>query len=736
LESAVTLTKALRWDIQSLGIRLSKAAAAEEHARHGKSCSKSRSNNDAELRFIIDEIKRILLCIEDAVPLINLAITTSGANLSTTLPATVSPSRLLQASTFLTAGDTQYSIDPSRPVQIGPTFILSVYMLFSGHAYRAFSDERSVRDTTWKEAIHKTSVKLVRVPLAVITNRATETTQAAKPDISHIGTTREPIFGSIEGEKYTDSHIAGDGKANEYAYRLEIVEDLDDDRVHSEEDGDPQPSAFDDVLLAGIREFFPIHEVSKIFYADTSKILNIGSEGETNSPVLLLKRDVNAVPPRRMMENSEEEQYFQDPSPPTPEEEGEDRTPSESGPESESENEGDSESGNESDDSQADIDRQLQLENSIIERPESQDNKHDAEAKSTRSWRFPPNLDPEWIAFEVYTEPEFSTSDSEPETDINNDSAYISARLSSSNQAPDTAEITKDLSHLHLENSSDSSKSSPAPTRMQASTSTPSPSPYLKQHRTSRPVFSKPSHTATPSPFGPIRSSLSLLEMLIRLTALQQFQQASHLAIPDELLTFFLEESSTTGAGGDGEERRQKRWEARQKVGFDPYDESPIKHHGEEYQYQNGNWNGSGGYGARSSSRYQRESSYFSKDYDNGPLPEHRRRGTPEPWLLRHEESSVELRRKGDRGTVEPSSPTSPYIPKSKGRAKRDPLARVQNRDGERRGSPLGRGASEIVEGDSSLGTSPGSLRLLLRKKVENGDAEWEKGYANDGEKS
>ena len=75
--------------------------------------------------------------------------------------------------------------------------------------------------------------------------------------------------------------------------------------------------------------------------------------------------------------------------------------------------------------------------------------------------------------------------------------------------------------------------------------------------------------------------------MLLRLTSLQQFQQASHLAISDELLNFFLQESSTTGAGGDADVRKRIRMEARKRVGFDPYDESPIKHHGESYQYEN-----------------------------------------------------------------------------------------------------------------------------------------------------
>jgi hypothetical protein len=160
------LTRALRWDIQSLALRLAKAANAEEAYRRSSAQVKARSHHETELRFIVEDIKNLLLRIEDAVPLINLAITTSGASLSTSLPATVSPSRLLQASTFLTAGDTQFSMEPNRTVQIGPTFILSVYMLFAGHAHRAYVEEGGIRNTTWKEVIHKGRVKLIRVPLA------------------------------------------------------------------------------------------------------------------------------------------------------------------------------------------------------------------------------------------------------------------------------------------------------------------------------------------------------------------------------------------------------------------------------------------------------------------------------------------------------------------------------------------------------------------------------------------
>jgi hypothetical protein len=145
---------------------LAKAAASEEAMRKGSKSLKERPNNEAEIKFIIKDIKNLLARIEDAVPLMNLAITTSGAKLSTNLPSTVSPSRLLQASTFLTAGDTQYSMSQSleaQAVQIGPTFTLSMYMLFASHLRP--HDEESVREATWKEVMHKARLKLRRVPM-------------------------------------------------------------------------------------------------------------------------------------------------------------------------------------------------------------------------------------------------------------------------------------------------------------------------------------------------------------------------------------------------------------------------------------------------------------------------------------------------------------------------------------------------------------------------------------------
>ncbi|KAF3491352.1 Ran-specific GTPase-activating protein [Arthroderma uncinatum] len=502
LESAVNLTKALRLDIQSLGQKLAQVVGNEE--AHGKGAStKRRAQLDAEKKLVIKEIRSLLERIEDAVPLINLAITTSGARLSTSLPSTVSPSRLLQASTFLTAGDTQYSLTPTHSVQVGPTFTLSIYLLFAGHVRP--TDEEGIRETTWKEVIHKARVKLCRVPLDVVL-------------ADQFGTRR---------------NLRGEARADEFAYQMLIIEDLDDGRVHSFDDDEPKPGPFEGVAQAGIRDFIPIHQISKIFYADTGKILNIGTEGEANNPVLLLKRDVNAILPRGMIEREELAGSF-DPGA------SDDDEPEEHEPYNEE---------------QAQIDAQLMGSQSIP-------GPHDPvqyQNNIPEHWRFPPALDLEWMALEVHQEEtETDDEDEEPEP--------------ASEAATEEDKLAENMANLRIP----SKQGSPS-----------SHSPESQIVVPPSPVQPTSSSTVSNPLFNNIRTSLSLLETLLRLTSLQQFQQQSHLSITDELLTFFLEESSATGAGGDEQHRQRVRSEARRKVGWDPYDESPLKPRGEDYQYHN-----------------------------------------------------------------------------------------------------------------------------------------------------
>lgn len=476
----MSLTKSLRLEIQSLGQRLATAAHSEEQIQKGGKAPRDISRSKELVKLIIQDIKRLLMRIEDAVPLMNLAITTSGAKLSTNLPATISPSRLLQASTFLTAGDTQYSIAPSQAVQIGPTFTLSMYMLFASHLRP--HDEEGIRETTWKEVMHKARLKLRRVPMDM----------------------------SIIPENQTRPlHLPAEGRLDEFAYQIWVVEDLDDGRVHSFDENEPQPQSYEDIQTAGIRDIIPIHQISKIFYADTGRILNISTEGETNNPVLLLKRDTDAIPPRRMVER---------------EMTGFDNTH-------------DSEPEDEIDEVQAQLDAQL------VGTSTQTSNTHFHESSIPEEWRIPKDLDPEWIAFEVYNEDDASDTDSEGEP----------------SKSPDPTETMAQLSI----NPDDKSSGPTSP----------------------QPGTSQPATTVSNPLFGNIRTSLSLLETLLRLMSLQQFQQQSHLSISDELLNFFLEESSTTGAGGDEQHRQRLRADARRRVGWDPYDESPMKPRGEDYQY-------------------------------------------------------------------------------------------------------------------------------------------------------
>lgn len=518
LESCVSLTKSLRADIQDLGSRLASAASDEEASTRNGSKASSKHHREQEMQVIIAEMKILLQRLEDAVPLINLAITTSGVSLSTTLPASISPSRLLQASTFISAGDAAYIENHSRSTQIGPAFTLSMYMLFQGHANN-LHDEEGLRHATWQEVVHKARIKLIRTPINRL-GRFAVSTQAQRQASS------DTPIASTESDEYFPSSTPHD----EFAYQLTLVEDLEDDRVHTFDDDEIQPGSYDDVNMAGIREVIPVHQISRIFYADTGKILNINTEGESNSPILLLKRDIHAVPPRKMMSTEAD-----------------------------------------------DVDGSSFIGDAADKANAQEDTSEPSERPPQRhrsQWQLPPGLDPEWIALEVYVE--------EPDSDTASDSARDDSpapRPQVSRHDSSDTYLTTGLSGLRL-------SSSPAP-------GTPHHLIPTNGSMTTT-AFGASLFPANFNSFltrsgAGIRTSLSLLEMLIRLTSLQQFQQASHLTINDELLNFFLVESSSTGATGDTDQRKRVRMDARQKVGFDPYNESPIKRHGEQYQYrQNG----------------------------------------------------------------------------------------------------------------------------------------------------
>lgn len=539
------MAKSLHRDIVSLGTRLENAAIAEEGSQRSGTKAKTAEAHHAELLSIIRDIKALLARIDREIPSLQIAITASGETLSSTMPTGISPSRFLQASFFLNLGDTQFASDPSRPVQIGPNFNLSLYMLFVGHTQpapqpgsrglarpatpdpsRAGSPQKDEpygfgegeRRPIWQEVLHKARVRLCRTPIQWTFDH----NQGYVPD------------GFLMPGQ--ESGYPGDeafGRPDEYAYHFELVEDLNDGRVH--EDSDTKTRPYDTIAQAGIRESIPIHQISRIFYTDSGRILNIGNSDEAgNNPILLLKREVNAAGNTEVEEEIVEAHQFN----PV-------KAISGSG-------------GDDADYEQDEIDRQLREETGA---PDLK-----AVAKPhPLGLHLPPHLDPEWLAFEVFSEDSnCDSSDSEDEAAEDSEDEQtvptVKAKRPGASHNPSLdANLMAQIKTLSIQSPTGLNDISSKPTSKELET--------LDARRDEQFVAR--------SPFSSITSSLSLMEMLIRLTSLQEFQQAAHLSIPDHILSFFLEETSTTGL--KGEERWRVRNEAERRVGFDPYTDTPTK---------------------------------------------------------------------------------------------------------------------------------------------------------------
>ncbi|BFZ56540.1 DRAP deaminase [Savitreella phatthalungensis] len=220
LNSTVQLTIALRNDINDFAVGM-----------EGKTSGQA----------VLAEMRALLKRIEDAVPLISLALTTSGANLSASLPDTISPSRLLQASSFLQAGDARFSLDPSEEVKIGPTFVVRLYTIFEGHARQ--SRDLQASDITWQETYSKCLFELFRVA--------------------------------------EDDSAATD----QYSYHFRITEDLDDSRYHDEEELDAATRDTEG-HLRGMHRDIPVSLITRLFFSASGRLLNIE---EARTPVLIVK---------------------------------------------------------------------------------------------------------------------------------------------------------------------------------------------------------------------------------------------------------------------------------------------------------------------------------------------------------------------------------------------------------------------------------------------------------------
>ncbi|KAI1387813.1 Ran-binding-domain-containing protein [Hypoxylon trugodes] len=484
LEAVVRTAQELRDNVDSLGKRLEIAALADESQkiRGAKSSSAAAPLRHLEIKSIITDVKQLILDIDDSIPLINLWVSAIGG--IQTQQSGFSPSRLLQASMLVNVGDTQYILDPGKPMQIGPDFTLSLYMLFRAHANSGepYGVEDGQRKPIWQEVIHKARVRLRRVPL-----------NHDLPGLSNGGNTASPV---------------------NYAYQLQIVEDLDDGRVHTFEHNDAQPGSYDGLALAGIREAIPVHQVSKMFYADVGRILNINNEdGASSNPVLLLKRDANAVPPNREMLGDTEQiapaKLIQD---------ADDSIISD-----------DTLNGDPQDEINYQLRRESEAAQEIIPKSEN------SQPRNPNLWRFPQDLDPEWIALEVFEIDDDNDTDASDEDDhtVEDDDA----------KDKDGGSLNDGLQRRLKPRPSVDSNLVVQLNRMSLASSS---RPSSRSSEALIPDIGKfDEELIERSPFGAIQTSLSLLEMLLRLTSLQEFEQTTHLAIPDHVLRFYLDESSS-----------------------------------------------------------------------------------------------------------------------------------------------------------------------------------------------
>ncbi|KAG5420766.1 YRB30 [Candida metapsilosis] len=186
----------------------------------------SSANTKESVKRVEDYMHDLMVEINDAIPILNLSLITSGINLNgmTNFNA-ISPGRLLQAANYLNEGGES----------IGPVFDLVVYTIFYNPSRMKYINEGDGIDTsvdelsciTWKETFARSSVQ-----------------------------------------------VTNNGKSGEFKYTLSIEEDFNDGRFHDDDDAKPEVKKYN------------LEWVQSMFFTASGKLLKLE---ERNLPVLILK---------------------------------------------------------------------------------------------------------------------------------------------------------------------------------------------------------------------------------------------------------------------------------------------------------------------------------------------------------------------------------------------------------------------------------------------------------------
>lgn len=187
----------------------------------------NNGNEKDSIRQVDVYMKSLLEKIDEAIPLLNLSLSTSGVNLSGNLASHVSPGRLLQASDHVIKSNTNFKQDS---LVVGPKFDLILYSIFYNPSRLKYVESNEqvneLSSISWKEEFARCLGRIVRV---------------------------------------FDEN-------NEYSYNLDFEEDFDDGRYH--EETKPQSKVY------------KIKDLKRLFFSASGKLLRLESR---SSPVLILK---------------------------------------------------------------------------------------------------------------------------------------------------------------------------------------------------------------------------------------------------------------------------------------------------------------------------------------------------------------------------------------------------------------------------------------------------------------
>lgn len=146
LQYTLNLTKGLRRDIDEFDNKVNELF---EDIQENSTNKKLQS---VKIKSLETYMTNLLKQIENVTPFINLSLTTSGTNLSSTLSKKISPSLLLNASNYIVENNKVYKVNPN----VGPSFEVTLYTIF----YNSSNIDNPI---IWKETMKRANLVIKRI---------------------------------------------------------------------------------------------------------------------------------------------------------------------------------------------------------------------------------------------------------------------------------------------------------------------------------------------------------------------------------------------------------------------------------------------------------------------------------------------------------------------------------------------------------------------------------------------